>query len=105
MFVLQSVVKTNALIKVSVMAMKEVRCELVYHCKGKLLLHVVFSLGFHKESNLKLFTMTQRHNLGSKINNARNLWSSKSCTPSVDHYINHISIVSHGIWPYINEHY
>ena len=93
---MQSVVKTNVLIKVSVMAMKEVRCELVYHCKGKLLLHVVFSLGFHKESNLKLF---------SKINNARDLWSSKSCTPSVDHYINHISIVSHGIWSYINEHY
>ena len=39
-------------IKVSVMAMKKVNCELVCHFKGKLLLDVVFFLKFHVESDL-----------------------------------------------------
>ena len=46
--------------KVSVVAMKKVNCELVCHLKGKLLLHVVFSLRFHVESNLRILGVAQR---------------------------------------------
>ena len=34
------------------MTMKKVLCEMVYHFKGKLLLHMVYSLGSHVEINL-----------------------------------------------------
>ena len=34
------------------MTMKKVLCEMVYHFKGKLLLHMVCSLGSHVEINL-----------------------------------------------------
>ena len=37
--------------------MNKVNCEFVCHFKEKLLLHVVFSLGFQVESNLKIFEM------------------------------------------------
>ena len=37
--------------------MNKVNCEFVCHFKEKLLLHVVFSLGFHVESNLKILEM------------------------------------------------
>ena len=39
------------------MAMEKVNCELVCHFKEKLLLHVLLSLGFHVESNLKILEM------------------------------------------------
>ena len=39
------------------MTTDKVNCELVSHFEEKLLLHVVFSLGFHVESNLKIFEM------------------------------------------------
>ena len=45
------------------MAMKTVNCELVCHFKEKLILHALFSLGFHVESNLKMLTMARRHSL------------------------------------------
>ena len=40
------------MMKVSVMVMRKVNCELVCHLKEKLLLRVVFSLEFQVESNL-----------------------------------------------------
>ena len=43
--------------------MKKVNCEMVCHFKEKLLLRVVFSLGFHLESNLKISAMAQRHRI------------------------------------------
>ena len=47
------------------MAMRKVNCELVCHFKEKLLLRVVFSLGFYAESNLNAMhiAMTQSHSL------------------------------------------
>ena len=45
------------------MAMKKVNCELVCHFKEKMLLRVVFSLGFHVESNAMQIEMAQRHSL------------------------------------------
>ena len=43
--------------------MKKVNYEMVYHFKEKLLLYLVFSLGFHLESNLKISAMAQRHSI------------------------------------------
>ena len=45
------------------MTTDKVNCELVSHFEEKLLLHVVFSLGFYVESNLKILEMAQRHRL------------------------------------------
>ena len=77
-------------IKVSVMAMIKVNCELVCHFKGKLLLHAFFPLGLHVKSNLNAMqiAMTQRHSLpqARRINSARGLRSSKSYTSGMASY-------------------
>ena len=45
--------------------MKNLNRELVHHFKKKLLLRVIFSLGFHAESNLNAMqiAIAQRHSL------------------------------------------
>ena len=81
-----------------------VNCVLVCNCKGKLLLHVVFSLGFHVESNLKILAMAPRHSLtyAQRVDGARGLQNSKSCTSGMTHYT---MLVQLGIWSYFNEIY